>query len=131
MNITAVTRLAHTFAGRLAARGKGGIVLFGSIVGWQGVPGQANYAASKAYVQSLAEGLHDELKPRGVDVLAVAPGPVDSGFGATSGPDDDIRHLARGRRDGRAQRARTADGDSGRPRQVPHVGVDATAPAHS
>jgi uncharacterized protein len=82
VNITAVMHLSHIFAERLAARGKGGIVLFGSIVGWQGVPGQANYAASKAYVQSLAEGLHDELKPTGVDVLAVAPGPVDSGFGA-------------------------------------------------
>ena len=85
VNITAVTHLAHVFAGRLAARGKGAIVLFGSILGWQGVPGQANYAASKAYVQSLAEGLHDELAPRGVDVLAVAPGPVDSGFGARAG----------------------------------------------
>lgn len=85
VNITAITRLAHTFAGRLAARGKGAMVLFGSIVGWQGVAGQANYAASKAYVQSLAEGLHGELAPCGVDVLAVAPGPVDSGFGATAG----------------------------------------------
>ena len=85
VNVTAIARLSHTFAGRLAARGRGGIILFGSIVGWQGVPGQANYAASKAYVQSLAEGLHDELKPRGVDVLSVAPGPVDSGFGARAG----------------------------------------------
>ena len=85
VNIAAVSRLSHTFAGRLAERGKGGLVLFGSIVGWQGVPGQANYAASKAYVQSLAEGLHDELEPLGVDVLAVAPGPVASGFGARAG----------------------------------------------
>ena len=85
VNIAAVTRLSHTFAGRLAARGRGGIVLFGSIVGWQGVPGQANYAASKAYVQNLAEGLHDELKPAGVDVLSVAPGPVASGFGTRAG----------------------------------------------
>jgi len=85
VNITAVTRLSHTFAGRLAARGTGGMILFGSIVGWQGVPGQANYAASKAYVQSLAEGLHDELEPTGVDVLSVAPGPVASGFGARAG----------------------------------------------
>lgn len=85
VNVVAVTHLAHVFAGRLATRGRGGMVLFGSIVGWQGVPGQANYAASKAYVQSLAEGLHDELRPHGVDVLAVAPGPVDSGFGARAG----------------------------------------------
>ena len=85
VNITAVARLAHTFAARLAARGRGGLILFGSIVGWQGVPGQANYAAPKAYVQSLAEALHDELAPRGVDVLSVAPGPVASGFGARAG----------------------------------------------
>jgi len=85
VNISAVSRLSHTLAGRLAGRGRAGIVLFGSIVGWQGVPGQANYAASKAYVQSLAEGLHDELEPHGVDVLSVAPGPVASGFGARAG----------------------------------------------
>jgi short-subunit dehydrogenase len=85
VNITAVTRLAHTFAARLAARGRGGLILFGSIVGWQGVPGQANYSASKAYVQSLAEALHVDLKPWGVDVLSVAPGPVASGFGSRAG----------------------------------------------
>jgi len=85
VNITAVTQLAHTFSARLAARGRGGLILFGSIVGWQGVPGQANYSASKAYVQSLAEALHDDLKPRGVDVLSVAPGPVVSGFGSRAG----------------------------------------------
>jgi short-subunit dehydrogenase len=82
VNITAVARLAHTFARRLVDRGSGGMILFGSILGWQGVPGQASYGATKAYVQSLAEGLHHELAPRGVDVLSVAPGPVQSGFGA-------------------------------------------------
>ena len=54
------------------------MVLFGSIVGWQGVPGQATDAATKAYVQIFAEGLHGELGPRGFDVLALAPGPVHS-----------------------------------------------------
>lgn len=63
----------------------GGIVLFGSLLGWQGVPGHANYAATKAYVQALGEGLHAELKPYGVDVLCVAPGPVHSGFAARAG----------------------------------------------
>jgi uncharacterized protein len=41
--------------------------------------------ATKAYVQSLAERLHHELAPQGVDVLSVAPGPVQSGFGARAG----------------------------------------------
>jgi short-subunit dehydrogenase len=44
------------------------------------VPRAANYAATKAYVQSLAEGLRGELMPFGVDVIASAPGPIDSGF---------------------------------------------------
>jgi short-subunit dehydrogenase len=45
------------------------------------VPRAANYAATKAYVQTFAEGLRQELSGSGVDVLAVAPGPVHSGFG--------------------------------------------------
>ncbi|OBI16318.1 hypothetical protein A5712_26880 [Mycobacterium sp. E2327] len=85
VNITAVTALAHAFTPRLTRRASGGIVLFGSIVGWQGVPGQATYSATKSYVQSFAEALHGELKPQGVDVISVAPGPVHTGFGARAG----------------------------------------------
>lgn len=85
VNVTAVAQLSHTLGLRMTARGRGGLVLFGSILGWQGVAGQASYAATKAYVQTLAEGLHRELAPRGVDVLAVAPGPVHTGFAARAG----------------------------------------------
>ena len=41
-----------------------------SLFAFQGVPRAANYAATKAYVQSLAEGLRIELAPHGVDVVA-------------------------------------------------------------
>ena len=58
------------------------MILLASLVGWQGVPRTAHYAATKAYVQSLAEALRIELKPKGVDVLSCAPGPVRSGFAA-------------------------------------------------
>ena len=85
VNVAAVAQLAQEFARRMVRQGRGGMVLFGSVLGWQGVPGQANYAATKAYVQSLAEGLHHELKPHGVDVLCVAPGPVHTGFAARAG----------------------------------------------
>lgn len=85
VNCVALTTLTHHFAGKFAGRGKGGgIILLSSIVGFQGVPYAANYAATKAYVQSLSEGLALELKPYGVDVLAAAPGPVRSGFEARS-----------------------------------------------
>ncbi len=82
LNCYAVLEQCVHFGGRFAQRGRGGIVLLSSLVGWQGVPQSAHYAATKAYVQSLAEALRIELKPKGVDVLASAPGPVHSGFAA-------------------------------------------------
>lgn len=86
VNCRAVAAMAWQFARHCRDRGRsGGIVLFGSIVAFQGVPQAANYAATKAYVQTLAEGLHRELAPLNIDVLAVAPGPVHSGFASRAG----------------------------------------------
>lgn len=85
VNVTAVTALCHALGRRMADRGGGSIVLFGSLLGWHGVPGQVGYAATKAYVQSLAEGLRGELTRRNISVLAVAPGPVHSGFARRAG----------------------------------------------
>jgi short-subunit dehydrogenase len=80
VNCRASLQLCLHFGPRLAERGRGGLVLMSSLVGFQGTPGAAHYAATKAYVQVLAEGLHAELKLFGVDVVASAPGPVHSGF---------------------------------------------------
>ena len=85
VNCDAVVEHALTFARRFTKRGRGGIVLFGSLVGYQGCPYSATYAATKAFVQTFAEGLHVELKTAGVDVLSSAPGPVRSGFEARAG----------------------------------------------
>jgi uncharacterized protein len=81
VNCRAVAALAHTFGNRFTRRGSGAIVLLSSLLAFQGAPRAANYAATKAYVQTFAEGLRQELAAAGVDVLAVAPGPVRSGFG--------------------------------------------------
>lgn len=80
LNCEALLILTHHFSQIFAHKKRGGIILMSSIVAFQGVPFSANYAATKAYVQSLAEALAVELKPQGVDVLAAAPGPVASGF---------------------------------------------------
>ena len=85
VNCRATYQLSHEFGARFARRGSGGLVLFGSIVGYQGAPRAAHYAATKAYVQTLGEGLHLELGPSGVDVLVSSPGPVHSGFATTAG----------------------------------------------
>ena len=85
LNCEAVLTTSWVFARRMAERGRGGIVLMSSIVGFQGVPHAAHYAATKAYIQALAEALHVELEPYGVDVLAAAPGPTHSGFADHAG----------------------------------------------
>jgi uncharacterized protein len=85
LNGEAVLVTSLEFGRRLAGRGRGGIVLMSSIVGFQGMPNAAHYAATKAYVQTLAEALHVELRPHGVDVLAAAPGPTRSGFADRAG----------------------------------------------
>lgn len=80
VNCRAVLAMTQQFGQRFAQQKRGGIILMSSIVAFQGVPLAANYAATKAYIQSLAEGLHAEMAPLGVDVIASAPGPVHSGF---------------------------------------------------
>ena len=85
LNVTVVARLAHRFARQMVNDGRGGIMLVGSLLGRQGVPGVSSYAATKAYVHILAEGLHHELKPQGIDVLLVQPGLVHTGFAARAG----------------------------------------------
>ncbi|MEJ2711406.1 MAG: SDR family NAD(P)-dependent oxidoreductase, partial [Anaerolineales bacterium] len=57
-------------------RRRGGIILMSSLSSGQGTPLAANYAATKAYNQVLAEGLWDELRSKGVDVLVCSPSVV-------------------------------------------------------
>ena len=85
VNAASVLQLVHGCGRRFRAQGDGALVLFSSIVAFQGVPGSTTYAATKAFVQSLAEGLAGELAGTGVSVLSVAPGPVATGFGARAG----------------------------------------------
>lgn len=80
VNCEGLLSLTHYFSQQFVQQKRGGIILMSSMVAFQGTPYASNYAATKAYVQTLAEGLAVELSPMGVDVLAAAPGPVESGF---------------------------------------------------
>ncbi|XDD43688.1 SDR family NAD(P)-dependent oxidoreductase [Leptospira sp. WS60.C2] len=82
LNCRSTVQLSHGFCNRMRNRGKSGLVLFGSLVGFQGSPWSATYSATKAFVQSFAEALYHEEKGYGIDVLSVAPGPVETGFGS-------------------------------------------------
>lgn len=81
VNCEAVLRLSWHFCRKFEKRHTAGIIFLSSIVAFQGTAFSANYAASKAYVQSLAEALAVEKKRKGLAVLSVAPGPVNTGFG--------------------------------------------------
>ena len=80
VNCRALMQVAHTFGRRMSERDRAGLILLSSIVAFQGAPYAANYAATKAYVQSLAEGIGFETRHTGLRVVACAPGPVRSGF---------------------------------------------------
>jgi uncharacterized protein len=75
-NCRAPLALVHTYGVGMAERGRGGIILMSSLSADQGAPLISNYAATKAYNLILAEGLWDELRERGVAVLACCAGAI-------------------------------------------------------
>jgi short-subunit dehydrogenase len=78
LNCESTLALVHAFVPRLVARGRGGFVVVASTAAFQGTPWTSAYAATKAFDLVLAEGLHEELRPRGVDVVALCPGSTDT-----------------------------------------------------
>ena len=74
LNVTASMTLLHAVGGRLKARGRGGIIVVGSMAGYVGQERISVYAAAKAFQRILTEGLWLELKPHGVDVLHLVLG---------------------------------------------------------
>jgi hypothetical protein len=84
VNVRALTGLSLAFIEPLTRR-RGGILNVASVAGFLPGPGMAVYHASKAYVLSFSEALHHELKPRGVRVTVLCPGPVPTEFQARAG----------------------------------------------
>jgi short-subunit dehydrogenase len=76
LKVTTNLTLVHHFGQQLLARKRGGLLLVSSIGGLAGVPYVANTGAVEAYVLSLGEGLHRELKPYGIHVTVLMPGPT-------------------------------------------------------
>jgi len=105
LNTRALTDLSLRFIDSLA-RHRGGILNVASIAAFMPGPSLAVYHATKAYVLSFGEALHAELKPRGVRVTTLCPGPVPTEFGARAGFAEDRfprvleRSAARVARDG-------------------------------
>ena len=78
VNNVGVAATFHPFIGPMIQRGAGTLVGIASVAGIRGMPGHGAYCASKAAVISYCESLRGELKPRGVRVVTISPGYIDT-----------------------------------------------------
>jgi len=82
VNVVALTLLTRHLLPQMIAKRRGGILNVSSSAGFLPIPGDAVYAATKAYVTSFSEALRAELRGTGVSVCTVCPGPVHTEFQA-------------------------------------------------
>jgi short-subunit dehydrogenase len=80
VNVTALTHLTKLFLEGMVARGDGKILNVASTAAFQPGPLHAVYYATKAYVLSFSEAIHNELSGTGVTVTAFCPGPTETEF---------------------------------------------------
>jgi len=85
LNCGALTELAHAVLPAMIERGSGAILNVASTAAFQPGPGMAVYFATKAFVLSFSEALHEEVKQYGVVVSALCPGPTATEFGEVAG----------------------------------------------
>lgn len=85
VNVTALVELTHRLLPVLRAAGWGRVLNVASTAAFQPGPLMATYYASKAFVLSFSEALHEELHGSGLTVTALCPGPVNTEFQATAG----------------------------------------------
>ncbi|WP_018406977.1 SDR family NAD(P)-dependent oxidoreductase [Methylocystis rosea] len=86
LNLRVLTALTLRFLPAIVAA-KGGVLNVASVAAFMPGPGFAVYYATKAYVRSFSEALSQELKPLGVKVACLCPGPVQTGFQERAGMD--------------------------------------------
>jgi short-subunit dehydrogenase len=80
LNVTVLVELTHLFLSQMQQRGDGSIINVASIAGFQALPYLSTYAATKAFVLSFTEALWAENKEKGINCLALCPGPTESNF---------------------------------------------------
>lgn len=79
-NVTGTIYLVQQIARGMTARGRGRILITGSIAGFQPGAFHAVYNGSKAFIDSFAQALRNEMKDTGVTVSLLMPGPTDTEF---------------------------------------------------
>lgn len=74
LNVTALVHLTHAATNAMRPSGSGTIINISSVAGYSPVPNTAIYGATKAFVSSFSQAIHEEERPNGIVVTAVAPG---------------------------------------------------------
>ena len=85
LNVGTLNDLCRAVAPAMIERKSGGIINVASTAAFQPGPRMAVYFATKAFVLSLTEALHEELKPHGIKVTCLCPGPTRTEFGDVAG----------------------------------------------
>jgi short-subunit dehydrogenase len=85
LNILALVELSHLFLQDMKKRKSGKILNTASTAGFLPGPLQATYFSTKAFVVSFSKGISHELKPLGISVTALCPGPVKTEFEFVAG----------------------------------------------
>ena len=85
LNAAAVVDMTHAFLPAMVGRGHGGVINVASVASFQPLPYMAVYAATKAFVMSFSQAVRGEVRAKGVKVLALCPGPVDTPFFEATG----------------------------------------------
>ena len=85
LNVGTLTDLCRAVAPQMIKRKSGAILNVASTAAFQPGPKMAVYFATKAFVLSLSEALHEELKPHGIRVTCLCPGPTRTEFGEVAG----------------------------------------------
>jgi short-subunit dehydrogenase len=85
LNCEAVIDLQGRYLPGMVSRARGAVINVASTAAFQPIPGNAAYAASKAFVLSLTEAVHAEVGRHGVSVTALCPGPVKTEFAEMAG----------------------------------------------
>jgi len=81
LNVTSLSELSHLFIPDMISKGEGGVINVGSVASLTPVPYSSVYAATKAYVLSLSEGLRYEYRNSNIRIMALLPGATVSNFG--------------------------------------------------
>jgi len=84
LNVAALTRISRAALGAMVPRGRGYLLNVSSVASFQSAPKLAVYAATKAYVTSFSESLHEEVRGSGVHVTALCPGLTRTEFQSVS-----------------------------------------------